>query len=200
MQPKAFPKAPTLVLVITNDSAVFLKNGVASAYEMFGGRVQEVKRLVARLDLAKKKDSSKLCEVSFGMVTSRFGYVPANYTVMAYPNEEVMATPEDYERVQEQKDYLGVISYTSKLFDRIVVCVPAAMFALMLDHDTLPQGRVIAVTSPLFKDGCTERDWLFLERNGPRVGSANADAIVEQIYELSERVPIHRNGQDDQAS
>src|SRR5574344_2671431 len=114
MQSKAFPKAPTLVLVITNDSTVFLKDGIASAFEMFGGRPQEVKNLVAQLDTAQKKDGSKLCEVSFGMVTSRFGYVPANYTVMPYPEEAVMATPEDYERVQEQKDYLGVISYTSK--------------------------------------------------------------------------------------
>lgn len=186
MQSKAFPKAPTLVLVITNDSTVFLKDGIASAFEMFGGRAQEVKHLVARLDLAQKKDGSKLCEVSFGMVTSRFGYVPANYTVMPYPKEAVMATPEDYERVQEQKDYLGVISYTSKLFDRIVVCVPSAMFALMLDHDTLPRGKVIAVTNPLFKDACAERDWLFLERKGPRVGSENADAIVEHIRALSD--------------
>ena len=109
MMEKAYPKAPTLVLVITNDSTVMLKDGICSAFELFGGRAQEVKNLVARLDLAKKKDGSKLCEVSFGMITSHFGYVPADYTVMKYPAEEVMSKPEDYERVQGQKDYLGKI-------------------------------------------------------------------------------------------
>ncbi len=118
MLPKAFPKAPTLVLVITNDSTVFLRDGIASAFEMFGGRAQEVKKTAAQLDTAKKKDGSKLCEVSFGMVTSRFGYVPADYTVMPYPAATVMAKKEDYERVQEEKDYLGKINYTSKIFPR----------------------------------------------------------------------------------
>lgn len=182
---KAYPRAPTLVLVITNDSTVMLRDGICSAFELFGGRAQEVKNLVARLDTAKKRDGTKLCEVSFGIVTSHFGYVPADYTVMKYPVEEVMSKPEDYERVQIQKDFLGKIEYTSKLFDRIIVCVPRHMMEMMIERDVLPKGRVIAVTSPDLKEECEARDWLFLERRGPRVGSENSDLIMEEIVRIS---------------
>ena len=188
MQAKAYPNAPTLVCIITNDSTVFLKTGVASAFEMFGGRCTEVKKLVARLDTASMSNdpSKKLCEVSFGIISSRFGYVPADYTIMPYPKEEVMDSPEDYEAVQEKKNYLGMIDYTCKLFDRIVVCVPKHMVEMILDADVLPEGRVIAVTSPELKAECEKRDWMFLERNGPRVGSENADIIFEEIRKISE--------------
>ena len=188
MMAKPYPTAPTLVLVITNDSTVFLKTGVASAFEMFGGRCQEVKNLVARLDTAccTGKPEKKLCQVSFGIVTSKYGYIPADYTVMPYPKEEVMDSPEDYEDLQKRKNFLGIIEYTCKLFDRIVVCVPKHMMKMILDSNALPNGRVIAVTSPDFKDECEKRDWLFLERKGARVGDANADIIFEEVRKISE--------------
>ena len=168
MMAKPYPDAPTLVLVITNDSAVFLKTGVASAFEMFGGRCTEVKKLVARLDTASRTHDvkKKLCEVSFGIITSKYGYIP--------------------EAVQRKKDFLGKIDYTCKLFDRIVVCVPKHIMKMILDSNALPNGRVIAVTSPDFKEECEKRDWLFLERRGARVGDANADIIFEEIRKISE--------------
>ncbi|AGI48101.1 hypothetical protein TALC_01112 [Thermoplasmatales archaeon BRNA1] len=190
MLDKHYPGAPTLVCVLTNDSTVFLKNGIASAFEMFGGRCQEVKHLVAKLDLAVKesgeKKGEKLCEVSFGIISSRFGFVPADYTVMNYPPEEVMSTPEDYERVQKEKDYLGKILYTCTMFDRIIVCVPKHMMEMIIDADVLPKGRVIAVTSKDLKQVCEERDWMWLERNGPRVGSENSERIMAEIRRISE--------------
>lgn len=188
MMAKPYPTAPTLVLVITNDSAVFLKDGIGSAFEMFGGRCTEVKKLVARLDTACKgtDTTKKLCEVSFGIISSKYGYVPADYTIMPYPKEEVMDSPEDYEAVQKKKDFLGIIDYTCKLFDRIVVCVPKHIMKMILDANALPNGRVIAVTSPDFKEECDKRDWLFLERKGARVGDANADIIFEEIRKISE--------------
>jgi len=188
MMAKPYPNAPTLVLVITNDSTVFLKKGVSSAFDMFGGRCTEVKKLVARLDTASKTEDTtkKLCEVSFGIITSKYGYIPADYTVMPYPAEEVMDSPEDYEAVQRKKDFLGKIDYTSKLFDRIIVCVPKHVMKMILDANALPNGRVIAVTSPDFKEECEKRDWLFLERRGARVGDTNADIIFEEIRKISE--------------
>ncbi|MCQ2070834.1 MAG: hypothetical protein MJZ68_06865 [archaeon] len=186
MMAKAYPAAPTLVLVITNDSTVFLKDGICSAFEMFGGRCTEVKNLVARLDTAAKMDGKKLCEVSFGIISSHFGYVPADYTVMKYPVEEVMDSPEDYEKVQAEKDYIGRIEYTSKLFDRIVVCLPRHMMEMVMEADALPKGRVIAVTSPALKEECEKRDWMFLERSGARVGNDNADAIFKEIWDISQ--------------
>lgn len=188
MMAKPYPDAPTLVLVITNDSTVFLKTGIASAFEMFGGRCQEVKNLVARLDTAccTGKPGKKLCQVSFGMVTSKYGYIPADYTVMPYPKEEVMDSPEDYEALQDKKNFLGTIDYTSKLFDRIIVCVPKHMMKMIMDSDALPNGRVIAVTSPDFREECEKRDWLFLERKGDRVGDSNAERIFEEVRKISE--------------
>jgi hypothetical protein len=57
---------------------------------------------------------------------------------------------------------------------------------MILDANALPNGRVIAVTSPDFKEECEKRDWLFLERRGARVGDANADIIFEEIRKISE--------------
>lgn len=53
MMDKIFPNGPTLVLVITNDSQVFLNDGICSAFELYGGRCQEIKNLVRDLDLGK---------------------------------------------------------------------------------------------------------------------------------------------------
>ena len=45
-------KTSVRVMVVTNDSTVFRSKGVDNAFNMFGGRVTEVKNLVARLDTA----------------------------------------------------------------------------------------------------------------------------------------------------
>ncbi|MDO5862483.1 MAG: hypothetical protein Q4Q58_06815, partial [Thermoplasmata archaeon] len=56
------------ILIVTNDSTVFLtKNRITSVFEMFGGRVTEVKNLVKRLDTAVDAKGRKLCDVSFGV-------------------------------------------------------------------------------------------------------------------------------------
>lgn len=183
---KKFPGAPTLVLVITNDSTVFLKDGICSAFELFGGRCQEVKNLVRDLDLAKKEDGNPLCSVSFGIVTSHYGFIPADYVVMKYPPEEVMSKPEDYERVQNEKDFLGKIGYTDSSFDRIVVCVPRHMMEMMMDANVLPEGKVITVTSPALRERVESKGWMFLERKGARIGDANRDAIMAEIIRISQ--------------
>ena len=54
------------VLVISNDSTVFLKNGFVSAFEMFGGRLTEVKNLVARLN-----DVCDICRKGWSRSSSR---------------------------------------------------------------------------------------------------------------------------------
>ena len=169
------------VLIVTNDSTVFLKKGLASAFEMFGGRAEEVKRLVARLDTSEK-DGSKLCEVSFGVISSRFGFVPGNYVITNY--DKVMSSKEDYEQVQEEKDYLGQLDQISRYFDKVVVCVPKEMFRMMLDSGTFQQGKVIAVTSMDFKEECERRGWTHLERKGARVGNDNAEHIYRMIFDL----------------
>ena len=185
MKDKLFPGGPTIVLVITNDSAVFLKDGICSAFELFGGRCQEVKNLVRDLDLAKKEDGEPLCTVSFGIISSRFGFIPADYTVEKYPPETVMSKPEDYEDLQRRKDFLGRIYNTTSTFDRIILCVPRHMMEMILDADILPEGRVIAVTSPALRERVEAKDWMFLERSGARVGNENRDRIMEEIVRLS---------------
>jgi hypothetical protein len=170
------------VLVVTNDSTIFLKKGLATAFEMFGGRTEEIKRFVARLDTAQK-DGRKLCDVSYGIISSRFGFVPGNYVITNY--DGVMAGKKDYERVQEEKDYLGQLNQIAMYFDRIVVCVPNDMFAMMLNDETFLQGKVIAVTSKAFEEECTRRNWVFLERKGARLGKENAEKIFKLIEKES---------------
>ena len=185
MKDKIFPKAPTLVLVITNDSTVFLKDGICSAFELYGGRCQEVKNLVRDLDLGKKEDGEPLCTVSFGIISSRYGFIPADYSIMKYPPEEVASTPEMYEDLQKRKDFLGKIYNTTSTFDRIILCLPRHMVEMILDADILPEGRVIAVTSPALKERVEAKDWMYLERKGARLGNENHDIIMDEIVRLS---------------
>lgn len=175
MQPVAEPprKVPR-VLVITNDSTVFLKQGFVSASDMFGGRAAEVKGLVEKL--------SGVCDASLAFISGKFGFVPSNYVVMQYAN--VPSCREDYEELQRRKDFVGHAGYIARAFDRTVLCVPKDMFAMMMD--AMPPGKVIAVTSRSFKAECRKRGWSFYERKGPRVGEANADAIVAEVAALSE--------------
>ena len=175
-KPKAdqpFESEVKQVLVITNDSTVFLTKKWVSAYEMFGGRFTEVKNLAERL--------KKYAQVSFGVISGQFGFVPSNYVIMDYDN--VPSCKEEYEELQERTDFVGKIEFITRgFFDRVIVCVPKDMFAMLID--SLPRGKVIAVTSPDFKDVCEERGWTFLPRSGARVGSDNADRICEFIENL----------------
>lgn len=167
------------VLVITNDSEVFLTDRWVSAEEMFGGRVTEVKNLVARL--------RESCDVSFGIISGKFGFIPSNYVVMPY--DFVPSSKKDYEKLQEEKDYAGRIRDAANLkvgdyeiFDKIVVCVPKDMFAIIAP--CLPDDKVIAVTSRTHKKLCESKGWKFLWRKGARVGNSNADAIVSEMEAL----------------
>ncbi|MDR0524051.1 MAG: hypothetical protein LBG62_06510 [Candidatus Methanoplasma sp.] len=168
------------VLVVTNDSSVFLRDGIASAFEMFGGRMTEVKNLVARLDSAER-GGRKLCDVSFGVISSRYGFVPGNFVIMRYAG--AMSCREDYERVQSETGYIGRIGEAAAHFDMTVICVPKDMFAMMLDSGALPDGKVVAVADPRFGEECRARGWTLLERRGARVGRENADEIVRMAGE-----------------
>lgn len=167
------------ILVISNDSTVFLKNGFVSAFEMFGGRLTEVKNLVERLD--------EVCDVSFAIISGKFGFIPANYVVMKYDN--VPSCKEEYEELQERKDFVGHTEFIANAFDKIIVCVPKDMFSMLMP--VLPNGRVIAVTNEIYKEECQKRGWTYYPRKGARVGNENADAIVEQIKEfVSNDIPL----------
>ena len=175
VQPIAYKKKETEhhVLVITNDSTVFLTKRWVSAFEMFGGRITEVEKLVC--------DIEDICHVSFGIISGRFGFIPADYVVMPYDN--VPSCKEDYEEAQERTDYAGKIrQMITPIYDRIVVCVPKDMFAMLMP--ALPKERVIAVTNEIYKDECERRGWTYLPRVGARVGNENRDKILEIIRDL----------------
>lgn len=164
------------VFVITNDSTVFLTDKWVSAFDMFGGRMTEVKNLVK--DLCDKAD------VSLGVVSGRFGFIPANYVVMPYP--WVPESKEDFELLQSKRDFLGAINTTvnikvgeTYLYDKIIVCVPKALFEMI--KEVLPDRRVIAVTNPQFKEECEGRGWSYYKRGGSRVGKKNSEAIIKEI-------------------
>lgn len=160
------------VLVVTNDSTVFLTEEWVSAFEMFGGRMTEVKNLV--------NDLSEICHVSMAVISGKYGFIPANFVVMKY--DEVPDSKEDYEKLQKERDYASEVAKYSALYDKTVICVPKDMFSLI--KDKLPDGKIIAVTNPMFKEECQKRRWSFYERKGARVGSENAAAIKEEIRNL----------------
>jgi hypothetical protein len=174
------------ILIVTNDSTVFTgKNKLLSAFEMFEGRVTEVKNLVARLDTATNEKGGKLCDVSFGVITTKYGFVPGNYMITGY--DDVMDSKEDYIEANERKDYVGQVSYLTKPFDKVIFCIPKEMFRLFLEADQIEDGKLIAVTNPEFEEICKKKGWTYLERKGARVGSENADRIEELIRELCEQ-------------
>ncbi len=170
------------VLVVTNDSTVFLvQNRIATAFELFGGRMTEVKNLVARLDTATKDNGSKLCDLSFGVISTKYGFVPGNYNIMSYP--DVMDSKEGYEECDQRTEFVARTSFITRAFDIVIFCVPKDMFAMFLDYDDIADGKLIAVTSADFKDVCEKKGWTWLERKGARVGDANADRIMEIVRE-----------------
>lgn len=171
------------ILIVTNDSEVFLNpNRIDTAFNMFGGRVTEVKKLVARLDTAVDGDGKKLCDVSFGVITTQYGFVPGNYQIVSYP--KVMSDREGYEDCENRKQFVEQVSYLCKPFDKVIMCVPKDMFAMFIEADLIDDGKLIAVTNPCFKDECEKRGWIYLERKGARVGNDNADKIEESIRQL----------------
>lgn len=171
------------ILIVTNDSTVFLNpNRIDTAFNMFGGRATEVKKLVARLDTAVDGNGKKLCDVSFGVITTQYGFVPGNYQIVSYNN--VMSDRAGYEDCENRKQFVEQVSYLCKPFDKVVLCVPKDMFSMFLEADLIDDGKLIAVTNPCFKEECEKRGWTYLERNGARVGNDNADRIEEYVREL----------------
>ncbi len=171
------------ILIVTNDSTVFLEKGrIATPFEMFGGRVTEVKNLVKRLDTATNEKGNKLCDVSFGVITTKFGFVPANYQITSY--DDVMSDKAGYLKADAEKGFVEQTSFLTRPFDRVIMCVPNDMFEMFLERDQIPNGRLIAVTGTKFKDECEKRGWVWLERKGARVGNDNADEIERLIREL----------------
>jgi hypothetical protein len=137
---------------------------------MFGGRVTEVRNFCGRL--------SGICDVSFGIISGRFGFVPGEYTIMPY--HEVTDTPDAYLQLQEHKDYASVINRVSRPFDRIMVFVPKAMMAILLDNEAFPR-KVISVTDEVFREHFQENGWSWYPRSGARIGKANADKMIDEI-------------------
>lgn len=171
------------ILVVTNDSTVFLvRNRLATPFEIFGGRVTEVKKLVERLDTAKNDRGGKLCDVSFGIITTKYGFVPANYQISDY--DDVMSDKAGYIAADESKHFVEQTSFLTRPFDKVVMCVPNDMFQMFLDFDGIENGKLIAVTSPRFREECERRGWTWLERRGARVGNENADEIERLVREL----------------
>ena len=171
------------VLVVTNDSTVFLvKNRIATPFELFGGRMTEVKNLVKRLDTAVGDDGEKLCDLSFGVITTKYGFVPGNYNITSY--NHVMSNAEEYRAADEATEFVAKTAYLTRPFDKIIMCVPKDMFRMFLDSNFLEYDKFIMVTSPDFKKECEDRGWTWLERRGARVGDVNADEIERIVREM----------------
>lgn len=171
------------VLVVTNDSTVFLeKNRIASAADMFGGRVTEVKNLVERLKSLTNDDGKPVVDVSFGIITTKYGFVPGDYQIMSY--DEVMSDAAGYKEADERKKYVEQTSFLTRPFDLTIICVPNDMFGMFLEYDDIADGKLVAITSEKYKEECEKHGWMWLLRKGARVGNDNADRIVERVKTL----------------
>lgn len=172
MRPDTVEGTEKKVLVITNDSTVFLSDGFVSAYDMYGGRFTEVKNLYDRI--------AAITLTNFGVITGKFGFIPSNNVVMKY--DFVPSCKEDYVKLQEEKDFVGMIGFLTKPFDKVVICVPKDMFEMLTP--VLQDDKIIAVTNPKFKGVCKEHGWSYYPRRGARVGKNNAEKIVKEIEDF----------------
>lgn len=172
------------ILIVTNDSTVFqVRRRLTTPYDTFGGRVTEVKNLVKRLDTATDDKGGKLCDVSFGVITTKYGFVPGNYQIMDYA--DVMSDKASYEKADSERGFVEQTSFLTKPFDRTVLCVPNDMFEMFLERGAIDDCKLIAVTSPRFKEECDRRGWIWMERKGARVGNENADEIERIVRSMS---------------
>jgi len=160
------------VLVITNDSAVF-RYEEASAEEIFGGRVTEVRNLKRRI--------YEICETSFGIISGRYGFISGDRAISRY--EDVPDSEIEYKRLQERTDFATLIQMVSEHFDATLIFVPKEMMRLIMKEDL--KGRIIASTSLEFREEFKRRGWSFYERRGARVGKDNANRIVSELFSFS---------------
>ena len=110
-------------------------------------------------------------------------YLFAGQSNIAFMLSASNTPKEDYEELQERTDYAEKIRYVcQRFFDKIVVCVPKDMFAII--KDSFPDGKVIAVTNPCYEEECAKRGWVYLPRVGARVGKDNAERIREIVDSL----------------
>lgn len=183
MQPTSAPQTGKKnILIVTNDSEVFLSKRLEAAGDIFGGRVTEVRDFYKDLDAEFGEKGSGECYVSFGIISTLFGFVPSTYAISYYTY--AMSNKEQYEAAQARKDYAGVLEYVSRGYDMVVVCVPKEMFRILVNNNALHDSKTIAVTSKEFEPLCKERNWIFLERKGARIGKENAEKIKQKVSEL----------------
>lgn len=184
MQPMpAPPSGKKSLLIVTNDSEVFLSKKLESAGDLFGGRVTEIKNFVKSMEDEFGKEGNNTWTISFGIISTLFGFVPSTYCIAHY--SYAMNNKEQYQAVQDKKDYAGTLEYVSRGYDKVLVCVPKEMFRIMVDNFAFHKGKVIAVTSKEFEDVCKEHDWILLERKGARLGNENAEKVRQIIRDIT---------------
>ena len=153
------------ILIVTNDGTVFLKER-GSAEEMFGGRVTEVLRL--------KTSLSEGHDVSLAVISGRYGLISGDETISRYT--DVPDSAGGYKELQIRTDYAGRLKMMSGQFDLTLVFVPKDMMHVLIENGSLPE-NTMAVTGREFMDVFERNGWMFLERNGARIGKKNAEAI-----------------------
>jgi hypothetical protein len=178
------PTGKKNILIVTNDSEVTTSNKLESAGELYGGRVTEIREFVKSLESEFGEEGEDTMNVSFGLITTFFGFVPSNYSISKY--KYVMGNKEEYQITQNERDYAGRLEYVSRGFDKVILCVPKEMFRILVDNDALHKGKIIAVTSKEFRGLCEENDWIFLERKGARLGKKNAAKIKDHLRGFAE--------------
>ncbi len=171
------------ILIVTNDSEVTISNKLEAAGDLFGGRVTEIREFVKSLEEEFGEEGSNTMNISFGLITTFFGFVPSNYSIYRY--KYAMSNKEEYLLTQKERDYAGRLEYVSRGFDKVIICVPKEMFRILVDNDALHNGKIIAVTSKDFKGLCEEREWIYLERKGARLGKKNAEKVRNYLRELN---------------
>ena len=145
--------------------------------------VTEIRDFVKSIEKEFGNEGSNTVDVSFGLITTYFGFVPSTYCITRYAY--AMSDKDQYQLTQDKRDYAGTLEFVSRGYDRVLICVPKEMFRILVDNNALHDGKIIAVTTKEFKGLCEERGWTYLERKGARLGKENAEQVRQILRDLT---------------
>jgi hypothetical protein len=189
-------------LIITNDSQMFLpgwmgnpKRGVGyeeyknslsfgtdqvevylPAWEMFGGRFTEIRRLRERL--------SEMVPTDLDIISGEYGLISSEMTICPY--DRPMDSPTEVLGLESRTRFSSDVVRRIGEHGLTVVLLPKAFVSFLLDKGSFEcMEHGIVITSPSLFDRFEGDGILLLERMGARVGSKNAERVIGHVRSLA---------------
>ncbi len=138
------------------------------ATEMFGGRFTEVRNL-----------ASAISGAGMAIISGRYGLVGEEDLLLPY--RCYVESRQDVELLQQRTGFMESLRQQHAHNDVLLLFLPRAYLEHLLTHWQGSMDRMLVVTSPRLFPELEARGATCLPRRGPRVGSANAEAVRRMV-------------------